>query len=230
VSVDYADLQQDDNFLTQLDRAVWLMDNHKWALYAWQVTREELGLDRFALVHADYHWDGVDDFLDYPDRISELLAADAGQLRQMTAENTTIRFDSFIAPAVRRSMLREVHFYCEQTDGQDIGIDAQILSEAGTAQFVHVTAVSLRNSNPVSPLIFDLCLDLFNRSDHFQTGDLWPDPEVLEFLEVVSPLIVRAEAVTVSMSFDYSGDANDTRHLTSLVVPRILELRSHAPL
>ena len=74
-------------------------------------------------------------------------------------------------------------------------------------------------------MIFDLCLDLFNRSDDWAEGDLWSDAEIDGFLGEVARLITAAELVTVSMSFNYSGTAENTRHLTKFVIPRILALR-----
>ncbi len=83
------------------------MDNHKWALLAWE--RERVPGRRYVLVHADFHWDGVDDFASDGAPTKELLAADVDELESMIAGDKYIRFDSFIAPAVRRGLLSEVH-------------------------------------------------------------------------------------------------------------------------
>lgn len=75
-------------------------------------------------------------------------------------------------------------------------------------------------------MIFDLCLDLFNHADGKEfEGDLWTDAGVLEFLDAVSSHIIAAAVVTISLSFRYSGEEEDTRHLAQLIVHRILELR-----
>jgi len=37
VDVDYQALQRDDGYLVDLGRDVWLMDNHKWALWVWEL-------------------------------------------------------------------------------------------------------------------------------------------------------------------------------------------------
>jgi len=39
MSLDYATLTPDDAYLVQLGPGVWLMDNHKWALVAWERQR-----------------------------------------------------------------------------------------------------------------------------------------------------------------------------------------------
>ena len=75
-------------------------------------------------------------------------------------------------------------------------------------------------------MIFDLCLDLFNRSDKWAIGDLWTDEDIRDFLEQVRPVIERAALVTVSLSFEHSGTEADTRHLAALVLPPIVQWRS----
>jgi hypothetical protein len=220
------DLVRDDDFLLKLEDEMWLMDNHKWALYAWEVSRHRLGIDKFTLIHADHHWDGVDDAVEQPELAAKLLAADPSQLHAMTKLEEGIRYDSFIAPAVRRRMFDELHFYCKQGDGGDIGIDDRVLKMAGTRQFFYEDAKALAKHTFESPMIFDLCLDLFNRSDQFQTGDLWSDEEILQFMNTVNGIVQRAAVVTVSLSFDWSGDTDDTRHLAEMVIPKLLERRS----
>jgi hypothetical protein len=100
-----------------------------------------------------------------------------------------------------------------------------LCEEFNTPQQMHPDAASLAAVVPASPLIFDLCLDLFNRSDNYDEGDLWSDDEVQEFLETVRHHIQAAALVTISLSFGYSGTADDTRHLAELVLPRIVSWR-----
>jgi hypothetical protein len=107
VPFDCSALVEDGNYRVQLAPGVWLMDNHKWALLAWE--RERVPGRRYVLVHADFHWDGVDDFASDGAPTKELLAADVDELESMIAGDKYIRFDSFIAPAVRRGLLSEVH-------------------------------------------------------------------------------------------------------------------------
>jgi hypothetical protein len=157
-----------------------------------------------------------------------LLAADLSQLHAMIKGEEGVKYDSFISPAVRRGIFDEIHFFCKQDDGSDIGIDDSVLDSAGTKQFVHDDANSLAAHDFKSPLIFDLCLDLFNKSDKFCTGDLWPDEEIVHFMDTVQGLVRKAAVVTLSLSFDCSGSADDTRHLAALVVPKILQWRAAA--
>lgn len=222
---DCSALVQDDDYLAQLAPGVWLMDNHKWALVAWE--RERVLGRRYVLIHADFHWDGVDDFASDDAPKAELLAADVDQLAAMTSDEKYIRFDSFIASAVRRGLLSEVHFYCKEDDGNDVGLDSDLCSVSGVQQTVHAETASLAALQPTAPLIYDLCLDLFNHADDLFEGDIWPDADVLAFLDETRAHIAAAAVVTISLSFGYSGTEEDTRHLSQLVVPRILELRGN---
>lgn len=225
VEVDFQKLDEASGYLVPLNESVWLMDNHKWALLVWETHRLGTG-DRYALLHADFHWDGVDDFSESDEEQAKLLNADLDKLRVLTAQDEYIRYDSFIAPAVRRGTLAELHFYCLQDDGSDEGVDADLCDDHDALQVVHESAESFAAVKPSQPVIFDLCLDLFNRSDMDYEGELWADEEVVVFLESVRHHIQTAALVTISLSFGCSGTKDDTRHLAELVVPRILAMRT----
>lgn len=223
--VDFNSLQPDDEYLSDLGADVWLMDDHRWAFLVWTRFGVEHGIERFSLVHADYHWDGVNDFHEREEARARLLAADLDELEAMVRNRDFIQYDSFIAPAVIRKLVTEVHFLCTQT-GTEPGLGESLLSDTGAREYMHDDASHLAQVRFNGPVIFDLCLDMFNRSEIWATGDLWTDDEIDDFLGGVRPLIERAELVTVSLSFDYSGTESDTRHLAGLVVPRILHWRT----
>lgn len=121
--------------------------------------------------------------------------------------------------------MTEVHFFCKQTNTEP-GLGEELLIDTGAREYLHNDVREFADTEFAGPVIFDLCLDLFNRSDMWATGDLWSDDEIREFLERVHPVIERAVVVTVSLSFDYSGTENDTRHLAALVLPFIMRWRS----
>lgn len=225
-SIDFSSLSDDDSLLTELPHSVWLMDNHKWAFLAWERHRAHTNDAPYTLIHADYHWDGVDDLAWDGEARQRLAHAGLAELEAMTSEDRFIGYDSFIAPAVRRGTVSEVHFFCRQDDGSDEGIAGDMCSELGVSQTLHDDADSLAAVKPGRPLIFDLCLDLFNRSDDWEDGDLWSDDEVIQFLDTVSHHIKNAVVVTISISFGYSGTAEDSRHLAELVVPRVVAMRA----
>jgi hypothetical protein len=222
MDIDFKSLKRDDEYLADLGGNVWLMDNHKWALYVWERFRLQVGGGKkFTLAHADYHWDGGYDVHALPTAEQELLCADLDQLRALIAEEKWVKYDSFIAPAVAREMFDAVHFYCKQNNGWDVGIAEDIRKASATEQIIHESPESFASLNHLPLLFFDLCLDLFNKSDVFENGDLWSDDEIFSFLDTIRPLITKASIVTISLSFEYSGTAEDTQYLASLVLPRI---------
>ncbi|MFT0171484.1 UPF0489 family protein [Paraburkholderia mimosarum] len=222
---DFRQLQADEGYLADLGADVWLMDDHRWAFLVWTRFALESKLEQFSLVHADYHWDGVNDFQDNDEARVQLLAADLPKIEEMVRNEERIQFDSFIAPAVVRGLITEVHFFCKQTN-TECGLGDQLLADTGTREYIYEDAGRLSQAQFAGPLIFDLCLDLFNRSDQWAAGDLWTDDEIRAFLDQVRPIIEQASVVTVSLSFDYSGTEADTRHLAALVVPAIMQWRS----
>nr|MDP2192613.1 hypothetical protein [Rhodoferax sp.] len=44
-NVDVESLKRDDQYCVDLAKSVWLMDNHKWALYSWESFRQQAGGD-----------------------------------------------------------------------------------------------------------------------------------------------------------------------------------------
>lgn len=223
MTVDFDSLVEDDQFLTHVGEGIWLMDNHRWALKVWETERRH---DSYTLVHADYHWDACYDFHDTPEQEDLLLSASPADVSKLVAAGKCIKLDSFIAPAIRRGLVKTVHFYCFQYE--DEALDEDLLKSCGAKQVFHSSVESLVAAHIDGPLIFDLCLDLFNRSDQWKKGDLWSNEEISNFLESVRPLVVESDIVTIAMSFNYSGTHGDTRHLAKLVVPTLLAQRHDA--
>ena len=218
--IDFDSLVEDDQFLANVGERIWLMDDHRWALKVWETERKHKS---YTLVHADYHWDACYDFDAAPEPEARLLAASPADVAKLVAAGKWIKLDSFIAPAIRRGLVNTVHFYCFQDE--DEALDADFLRSCRAKQVSHSSIESLAAIHIDGPLIFDLCLDLFNRSDQWREGDLWSDEEISHFLESVRPLAVGADIVTIAMSFNYSGTHADTRHLAKLVVPTLLAQR-----
>jgi hypothetical protein len=223
--VDFSQLQRDDEYLSDLRSNVWLMDDHRRAFLVWTRFGFERDIGRFSLVHADHHWDGINDFHENDEARERLLAADLAEIETMVRKKERIQFDSFIAPAVIRKLVTEVHFFCKQTNTEP-GLGERLLVDTWAHEYMHDDLVQLAQVQFDEPVIFDLCLDLFNRSDMWANGDLWSDDDIRGFLGQVRPVIERAALVTVSLSFDYSGTEADTRHLAALVLPTIVQWRS----
>ncbi|MGV3582623.1 MAG: UPF0489 family protein [Methylophilus sp.] len=201
------------------------MDNHKWALYVWESFRQESNIEKFDLVHVDYHWDSIYDFYELAEEESKLLKAGLDELKTMIQTEEFIQYDSFIVPAAMRGAFQDVHFLCRQLD-TDIGIEESIREQANIRQFIYNSVDELASVRLNQPIVFDLCLDFFNDSDQFSTGEIWPEQDILEFLAKLHSLICSAELVTISLSFDYSGTEDDTRRLAEIILPKIIEYRS----
>lgn len=222
---DYSSLKEDPHYLAEVGSGIWLMDDHRWALKVWETQRRS---QTYTLVHADYHWDACYDYNCSPEEEAKLIAANSEEVAELVAQDVWIRYDSFIAPAIKRGLIHTVHFYCLQDGPGDNGLHEEFLTACNAEQVIHKTSYELARVSVDGASIFDLCLDLFNKCAYWESGDLWNDQEILSFLEIVRSLIIRAEIVTISLSFNYSGTHNDTRHLAALVVPVVLAYRGNA--
>lgn len=223
MSTNLEGLMPDDNYLAALPGDVWLMDNHKWALSVW--ARSHAGFPR-KLLHADHHWDGVDLFYGDDSEQVALAKADLAELERRIVEEDRVQYDAFIAPAVRRGYFDQVHFYCTQKDDWDKGLDPDLCAEFGVSQTLHASVESFAAVPLGMPMVFDLCLDLFNESDKFYGSSLWSDATIQAFLDATRHLVEAASVVTVSMSFGYSGTQQDTQRLAQLVVPQLIAWRA----
>ncbi len=215
--------RQNDDYLDNLGSGVWLMDNHKWALYVWEKLRLRHGA--YTLVHVDYHWDAIYEFDDASDEHAMVMKASVDGIARMIKEGKLVTYDSFIGPALARGLIDDVHFLCFQS-GCDEGFSEQELRRFGCTQTIHEDSSELRNLQTGAHLLFDFCLDVFNRSDYEYGSDLWEDADISKLICDCKSLVQQATIVTVSMSYGCSGTAEDTRRLTERVVPLFLEWRN----
>jgi len=225
-SLSFNELVEDDLFYKELGSDIWVMDSHRWAYYIWEKFRASQKIEeKFSVVHIDYHWDGGNDFHDSPVQEIELVEGDLEAIYELVRKGNWIRFDSFISPAIIRGFVDEVHFYCEQSDGYDIGIGDELLQRKATSQFIHKDIQSVSSYDFKSPVIFDFCIDIFNRSNMYYQSDIWSDDEISEFLQCCQEMVTKASLVTVSFSFGYAGTEEDTRRLAEKVVKTFQEWR-----
>lgn len=222
----YADIENldpDDFYFEEIHPNVWLMDDHRWAYYIWErcLPRDGSKMPR-ALVHLDYHWDGINDFLSATDQDILRGISELDEIYRMVSEEIRVRKDSFIAPAIIRGLINEVHFLCFQRDTTP-GIDSELLDRYGSRQFLHPDINSLSKHAPQGSL-FNIDLDIFNRSGYWAEGDLWTDIEISQFLASCIQLIKSSSLATIAMSFNYSGSKDDTKYLSKLVVPMIVDI------
>lgn len=91
--VNFSKLIENDDYLVELGRSIWLMDNHRWALKVWET---ELKSQFYSLIHVDYHWDACYDFSISSDKEDELIRATSEQMVELIKEDKWIGYDSFI--------------------------------------------------------------------------------------------------------------------------------------
>jgi len=219
---DTENLKPDDFYFEEIHPNVWLMDDHRWAYYVWEKSLQQNRGEKFALVHLDYHWDGVNDFRSATDQDMLRGVSELGEIYRMVAEERYVQKDSFIAPAIIRGLIEEVHFLCFQRDAAR-GIDPDLLDRYGSKQFFHPDLNSLLKHAPLGSL-FDIDLDIFNKSAHWAEGDLWTDIEISQFLDGCIKLLQSSPLATIAMSFNYSGSKDNTRYLSRIVVPTIVDV------
>ena len=225
----FDDLRPDLAFFKDLGRGIWLMDDHRWALYIWEKIRETRKLDAAVLIHADYHWDAIDDCLEnagFQEKIEQATVADI--LDMTKASEKPIQYDSFIAPAVRRKVINTIHWLClKPEDDTAPGFNSEFLSEFECDQIFHTNHAEFIDASIEKPILFDLCLDLFNHDDdRMYEGTIWSNDEIDSFLQSCRKLIFDAEVITVSLSFGYSGSRTDTIALARHILPNLFEQRA----
>jgi hypothetical protein len=215
-------LKPDASYVRKLHPRLWLMDSHKWALYAWESSLRPLpGHEPGILAHLDYHFDASNDFTRAEDVERLLGAATPAECADLTAGDNLIKCDSFIVPAILRGLVRAVHFFCREID-PDPGVYDEWLDGYDGPQFYHERLEDLLAALAGKAVLFDLCLDVFNhQANKSFRGDLWPDAAVVGLIDGCAGLIRDARLVTVSLSFSNSGAESDTRHLARLVLPRV---------
>jgi len=167
----------------------------------------------------------VNDFHGDPSAVKKLVEIrDLENIYLLVEKKMGVQKDSFIAPAIKRGLVDEVHFYCRQTCTGP-GLYPPFLKVYGAKQFIHEKMKSLLSHQISKPIIFDIGLGLFNKSGMWDEGDLWTDQEIAEFFWMCSDMIQSSSVVTAAMSFGYSGTEQDTRHLTKLFTSFIKDLR-----
>ena len=206
------------------------MNNHKWVFYIWEKHRFNSKVFIPAcLIHIDYHWDAIFDFT------TEALKKKLKELKDLDeifafVNDDYIKHDSFIVPAIFRSTINEVYFYCKQKY-TNIGIHQPILDELGVKQHILDTAfestselVKLSTEVLHKIVFLDIDLDIFNRSEFYGAGNLWSDEEILAFIDDISELLVKSNLITIALSYGYSGDKGQTDKLAKLVIPEITKI------
>ena len=219
----------DDRLCVPIGPGVWLIDDHRWAFYVWAQHALSASLRHperlpLCLVHIDAHADAVDGFLPDPAGWVPLQGeTDLARIYGRVAQDSDLTLASFIAPAIRRGWITEVHFFgC--ADDDDL-LDAPLLAATGASQRRHEMIGDLVQAVEGRGLLLDIDLDVFNEAEARGQSRLWPEDDIIACIDAWTPLIQRADVITIARSFGFSGTVADTVRQPDLVVPRVLACR-----
>jgi len=211
-----------NDYLEEIHPNIWLMNNHKWAYFVWQKLKYKNNTIPSTLLHIDYHWDGINDFHNKIDVTKKFIKLNKlPQIYDMVKKNDLIKADSFIAPAVIKKIINEIHFYCFQ-NGVENGLDASLLQENAATQYIHKTQHSIIKIIGNKSIIFDLDLDVFNKSKNTFKPDIWPKKDIKKFLHNLSGIIKNSCIITIAISRIYGGySLENIKSLLEIVIPCI---------
>ena len=133
------------------------------------------------------------------------------------------RFCAAIGPGV---WLMDDHRWAFYVWAQHALGHASLLAATGASQRQHETIGDLVQAVEGRRLLLDIDLDVFNGAEVRGQSRLWPEEEIIACVDAWTPLIPRADVITIARSFGFSGTASDTVRLTDLVVPRVLARRA----
>lgn len=214
-------IKEDPEFFEEIHPNVWLMDDHKWACYIWEKTYRSCGKLPSKLVHIDYHWDAISDFVD-DCAIALIKRPSMAELEELIKVDQFIRKDSYIAPAIIKEKIKEIYFYCRQTD-TEIGFYQPFLDKYEAKQIILNDIDDLSRKISDTEILLDIDIDIFNKSRQWAESDLWEEKEIISFLDACKSLIKNAKVITIAMSHNYSGTTKDTKYLTELTVKKVLK-------
>ena len=222
------ELIENAQYRVDLGASTWLMHDHRWALYSWEADAENRPC---ALIHVDHHWDAINDFKD-SHQVEELRRASLADIESWTEDwSGRIGYANFIAPAIIRGLVNEVHFLCEQSYGSD-GFMLPFLAENEATQTFHdsLDALLAAASTTKQPTIFDLDLDLFHKGSNYFGKEI-------EVITDLSGVIRSADVVTVATSRmnqwrngderidDWEWDTSLAERVANNVLPLIKRIR-----
>ena len=149
--------ENNEEYFEEIYPNIWIMHNHKWSLYCWEKYREKNKIPS-TLVHLDYHWDACND---YGKNESTIRDMNLDKMQDVIIENTYIRKDSFIAPAIIRGYIKRVDFHCLEKVNA-VGLDNDFLNRYNAIEHVHEKMEDLILAIGNQEIILDLDLDIFN--------------------------------------------------------------------
>jgi hypothetical protein len=220
--VNIANIISDDSYYDEVKPNIWLMDNHRWAYYIWELyAHRDPGKLPCTLIHIDYHWDDINDFQDNSS-IEILKQGNINYLYNLVEQNEyLIMYDSFIAPAVIRGLFDKIYFYCFQ-DSDGCRFDPSFRKKYPVKTFSYKNINNLVKNTLGKNFFLDIDIDIFNNNQEMiDEGDLWSDERINTFIQNLQPLFQDSLVTTIAMSFGCSGTPEDTRKLTRMLLEKL---------
>ena len=217
-NIDKITFENNENYFDEVYPNIWIMHNHKWSLYCWEQYRKNHEIPS-TLVHLDYHWDAINDYYENESTIRNMNLV---TMKDVLIEETDIRKDSFIAPAIIRGYINRIDFHCFQANTDD-GLDDELLNNYKPIQNMHNQIEDLILSVGNQEIILDLDLDIFNKSG--KLGELWNQEDIENYIYKITPLIKQAKIITIAMSYGFAGNNEEIEYLTKLVIPIIINIK-----
>ena len=219
----YGKIEEDPEYFEEVYPQVWLMDDHKWSYYIWESHYQQNQNIPSTLVHIDYHWDAINDIVN-EEAMSLICNSDLSQLKDEIKKDVYLRKDSFIAPAIIKEYIKNVYFFCKQTD-TEIGLDKTLLQRYKVDEYRMDNIQKISSCLKDKRILLDIDVDIFNKTTDWATGELWEEKEIYSFLSECDGLIKNADVITVAMSHGYSGSPADTKYLTEVTVAKVLKIK-----
>ncbi|MEK5149058.1 UPF0489 family protein [Psychrobacillus sp. FSL K6-4615] len=215
---------KDGNKIFFPEKNIYLMDNHKWAFYIWELAREKSIINPNAtLIHVDAHLDDCPFVLQ--DNPEYLEINELSTLKEFTENHIT--YDTFIWPAFGRATIDNI-IYVSDFYNEPFEEWATDFVKGRTYKGLRVRSMSqFKNSvedGQVEPyvndnsLILNLDLDFFNE-ENFYGGKpkLMSDNEVFNSLTYLKE-VYKWELITVALSPECCGGEEASNHLLDIFV------------
>ncbi|WP_121615793.1 UPF0489 family protein [Virgibacillus halodenitrificans] len=206
------------------EKNIYLMDNHKWAFYIWELARKKSVISPNAtLIHVDAHLDDCPFVLQ--DNPEYLEIKELSSLKRFTENHVT--YDTFIWPAFGRGTINNI-IYVSDYPNEPFQDWATNYVEGRTYEGLRLRSMphfqKAAESGLVEPyvndnsLILNLDLDFFNEEDFYgENPKLKTDNEVFSSLTYLKN-VYNWDLITVALSPECCGGEEAAKHLLDIFV------------
>lgn len=193
--------------------SLFIMGNHKFALYAWMLASSRYDLKDATLVHFDYHYDyAVDDwiktFLNSP---SPHMAFDQVNFSSYNVDR--VMHDSFLPAAIGAGLFKECIFICKE-DPRHEDLQLQVNGRKMSYKIFQTIEVchEYLKSEAIDKLCLDIDLDYFNNSTNYNEVKLDDDHVINRQLSLLRSFN-NVLMTTIAVSEDFSGGIESSKKL-----------------